>query len=302
VITADGLTKRYGPNVAVDTLSFDVEPGRVTGFLGPNGSGKSTTMRLMLGLDRPNAGSSTFNGVRYHDLRHPLREVGSLLDASYLHPSRKARHHLWSIAASNGIPKSRIDEVLAMVGLTEVADKRAGTYSLGMKQRLGLAGALLGDPGTLILDEPGNGLDPEGIRWIRDFLSYLARQGRTVFVSSHLLSEMVQTADDLVVIGQGRLIAQCTTDEFVARAADSTVRVRAAELHRLHAALRRHSLHAEPADGALTVATAQPEQVGQIAAAEGIVLHELVQQRGSLEQAFLRLTQDAVDFRGEAPA
>jgi ABC-2 type transport system ATP-binding protein len=297
VITADGLTKRYGTNLAVDALSFTVEPGRVTGFLGPNGSGKSTTMRLMLGLDRPNAGRSTFNGVAYHDLRHPLREVGSLLDASYLHPSRKARHHLWSIAASNGIPKSRIDEVLAMVGLSEVANKRAGTFSLGMKQRLGLAGTLLGDPGTLILDEPGNGLDPEGIRWIRDFLSYLARQGRTVFVSSHLLSEMSLMADHLVVIGRGHLIEEGSVDDIVSRYADAFVRVRSPQMAQLADLLTREGATAAADTTSADVRGIAIERIGEVAASNGIVLHELTNDRGSLEDAFLALTGHTQTYR-----
>jgi ABC-2 type transport system ATP-binding protein len=302
VITADALTKRYGTNLAVDSLSFTVEPGRVTGFLGPNGSGKSTTMRLMLGLDRPNAGTSSFDGVRYHDLRHPLREVGSLLDAAYLHPSRKARHHLWSIAASNHIPKSRVDEVLAMVGLTEVADKRAGTFSLGMKQRLGLAGALLGDPGTLILDEPGNGLDPEGIRWIRDFLSYLAHQGRTVFVSSHLLSEMSLMADHLVVIGRGHLIEEGSVDDIVSRYTDAFVRVRSPQMARLAELLASEGATASVDTTNADVRGIAIERVGEVAAANGIVLHELTNDRGSLEDAFLALTGHTQTYRAQAPA
>jgi ABC-2 type transport system ATP-binding protein len=299
VITADGLTKRYGTSVAVDDLSFTVEPGRVTGFLGPNGAGKSTTMRLMLALDRANAGTSTFNGVSYHDLRHPLREVGSLLDAGYLHPSRKARHHLWAIASSNRIPKARVDEVLAMVGLTEVADKRAGTFSLGMKQRLGLAGALLGDPGTLILDEPGNGLDPEGIRWIRDFLSYLARQGRTVFVSSHLLSEMSLMADHLVVIGRGRLIEEGSVDDIVSRYTDAFVRVRSPQMPQLAELLTSQGATATVDATAADVRGIAIERIGELAATNGIVLHELSNDRGSLEDAFLTLTGHSQTYRAQ---
>ena len=215
MIEVTGLRKRFGSKVAVDGLSFTVQPGRVTGFLGPNGSGKSTTMRCMIGLDRAEAGSASFRGNPYRSFRQPLREVGLLLDAGYVHPGRSARNHLRWIAASNSIPRSRVDEVLELVGLTSVGGDRVKGYSLGMKQRLGLAAAMLGDPHTIILDEPANGLDPEGIRWIRDVLVHLAGQGRTVFVSSHLLGEMAHMADDLVVIGQGRLIEQCTTKEFV---------------------------------------------------------------------------------------
>jgi ABC-2 type transport system ATP-binding protein len=219
VIKAQGLTKRYGSAVAVDRLSFDVRPGTVTGFLGPNGSGKSTTMRLILGLDRPDAGQVRIGGRRYRDLRWPLREVGALLEAKMFHPGRSARSHLAALAVSNDIPRPRVDEVLGMVGLTDTAGRRAGKFSLGMAQRLGIAAALLGDPGVLLLDEPVNGLDPEGIRWIRDLLKSLAGQGRTVFVSSHLISEMALTAEHLVVIGQGRLLADTSVAELSARSA-----------------------------------------------------------------------------------
>ena len=219
MIEARGLVKRYGATLAVDRLSFDVRPGMVTGFLGPNGSGKSTTMRLILGLDAPNAGAVRIGGRRYHDLAWPLREVGALLEAGAFHPGRSARAHLAALAASNGIGRARVDEVLDVVGLTEGAGRRAGRFSLGMAQRLGIAAALLGDPGVLVLDEPVNGLDPEGIRWIRDLLRSLAAQGRVVFVSSHLISEMAQTADHLVVIGQGRLLADTSVAELSARSA-----------------------------------------------------------------------------------
>ena len=219
MIEARDLTKRYGPTVAVDALSFDVLPGSVTGFLGPNGSGKSTTMRLILGLDRPDAGQVRVAGRRYRELRWPLREVGALLEAKAFHPGRSARSHLATLAASNAIPQSRVDEVLGLVGLAGAARRRAGKFSLGMAQRLGVAAALLGDPGVLLLDEPVNGLDPEGIRWIRDLLTSLAAQGRTVFVSSHLISEMALTAERLVVIGQGRLLAETTVAELSAGAA-----------------------------------------------------------------------------------
>ena len=219
MIEARNLTRRYGPTVAVDALSFDVRPGGVTGFLGPNGSGKSTTMRMIVGLDRPDAGQVRVGGRRYHDLRWPLREVGALLEAKAFHPGRTARSHLAALAASNAIPRARIDEVLDLVGLTSVAGLRAGKFSLGMGQRLGVAAALLGDPAVLLLDEPVNGLDPEGVRWIRELLKSLAGQGRTVFVSSHLISEMALTAERLVVIGQGRLLTHTTVAEMSARAA-----------------------------------------------------------------------------------
>ena len=217
MIEARGLVKRYGSTIAVDNLSFDVMPGTVTGFLGPNGAGKSTTMRMMLGLDRPDAGSVRIGGKSYHDLRSPLREVGALLEAKAFHPGRTARSHLNALAVSNSIPKGRVNEVLAITGLEKAADRRAGKFSLGMSQRLGIAAALLGDPAVLLLDEPVNGLDPEGIRWIRNLLKNLAAQGRTVLISSHLISEVAQTADDLIVVGQGRLLAQTTVAELSAR-------------------------------------------------------------------------------------
>jgi ABC-2 type transport system ATP-binding protein len=217
MIEARGLVKRYGSTTAVDDLSFDVRPGTVTGFLGPNGAGKSTTMRMMLGLDRPDAGTARINGQRYHDLRWPLREVGALLEAKAFHPGRTARSHLTALAASNDIPRQRVDEVLAITGMEKAAGRRAGKFSLGMSQRLGIAAALLGDPAVLLLDEPVNGLDPEGIRWIRNLLKNLAAHGRTVLISSHLISEIAQTADQLIVIGQGRLLAQTTVAELSSR-------------------------------------------------------------------------------------
>src|SRR5688500_7202579 len=224
MIEVRGLTKRYGSTLAVDDLSFDVEPGLVTGFLGPNGAGKSTTMRMILGLDRPTAGTALVRGRRYAEFRHPLREVGALLDAKAVHPGRGARAHLRAMAYSNGIPVSRVEEVLAMVGLAGVSGRRAGTFSLGMGQRLGIAGALLGDPGVLMFDEPVNGLDPDGVRWVRELMRSLAAEGRTVFVSSHLMSEMQQTADQLVVIGRGRLIADATVDDVIGAKGNVVVR------------------------------------------------------------------------------
>jgi ABC-2 type transport system ATP-binding protein len=298
VIEASGLTKHYGSTLAVDDLSFEVRPGVVTGFLGPNGSGKSTTLRLMLQLDRADEGVATFDGSRYRQLRRPLTKVGSLLDAGYAHPSRKARHHLAAIAASNGIGRARIDEVLALVGLTEVADKRVGTYSLGMRQRLGLAAALLGDPPMLLLDEPANGLDPEGIRWIRDFLRYLAAQDRCVLVSSHLLTEVSLMAHDLVVIGQGRLIAQSSVPDFVARFARSWVRVRSPQMATLGPLLRERGAAVEYRGPDLAdVYGADPADVGELAARAGVVLHELSPQAGSLEDAYLEVTNPALEYR-----
>lgn len=297
------LTKRYGTTVAVDDLSFTVQPGQVTGFLGPNGAGKSTTMRMILGLDTPTAGTATINGLRYHELAHPLREVGALLDAKWVHPNRSARAHLQWLAASNGIPKTRVDDVLALVGLTEVAGKKAGGFSLGMSQRLGLAGALLGDPPVLLFDEPVNGLDPEGILWIRRFMQRLAAEGRTVLVSSHLLSEMSQTAEHLVVIGRGRLISDSTVGEFIARSSESSVRVRSPQLDLLRSLLTARGLTVrdeEPTDDgqALVVVGSRSDDIGTLAAENSITLHELAPQRGSLEEAFMKLTGDDVQYHG----
>jgi len=299
VIEARGLSKRYGSRLAVDNLSFDVQPGVVTGFLGPNGSGKSTTMRMLLGLDRPTAGTATFDGKPYTSYSQPLREVGALLDAGYVHPTRTARAHLRALAASNGLPARRVDDVLALVGLSEVARKRVGTYSLGMKQRLGIAAAMLGDPRTLLFDEPANGLDPEGMRWIREFLQVLASQGRTVFVSSHLLSEMSLMADRLVVIGQGRLISDSTVDEFVARFAKSWVRVESPQMAQLGQLLSSSgaSLQYENPNTAHVYGLAARD-IGALAAANGIVLFQLANQTGSLEEAYLQVTQAATEYRG----
>jgi len=302
VIQCRGLTKHYGRKLAVDHLDFDVLPGRVTGFLGPNGSGKSTTMRCMMQLDRADAGTATFHGSPFRTLDSPLREVGVLLDAAYAHPTRKARDHLWGIAASNGIPKRRVGEVLEMVGLSEVAGDRVKQFSLGMRQRLGLAAVMLGDPHTLVLDEPANGLDPEGIRWIRNFLSYLAGQGRTVFVSSHLLSEMSLMADHLVVIGQGRLIDEGSVAEFVSRYTTTWVRVRSPQLDRLLEQARAVGATATMAGpAAADVHGSTPEQLGELAARQGITLHELSPQTGSLEDAFLELTRGTQEYNAAAP-
>ena len=297
MIEAVRLRKHYGRTKAVDDLSFTVRPGRVTGFLGPNGAGKSTTMRMVLGLDTPTGGDVTIDGKHYAELKQPLRKVGALLDAKWVHPNRSARAHLKWLAVSNGIPVSRVSEVLEVVGLTEVAHKNAGGFSLGMSQRLGIAGALLGDPEVLLFDEPVNGLDPEGILWIRQFMHRLATEGRTVFVSSHLLSEMAQTAQDLIVIGKGQLIAQTTTEQFIADATQDHVRVRSPHTAKLREILAADATVTEDAvDGALVVHGIPAAQIGEIAAEHQIVLHELSPQRGSLEDAFMQLTKESVEY------
>ena len=299
MIEVRNLTKRFGKTVAVDDLSFDVQPGRVTGFLGPNGSGKSTTMRCMVGLDRHERGSTTFHGKRYRSMAAPLHEVGILLDASYVHPSRSGRNHLRWLAASNGIPKARVDEVLEMVGMTDAANRKLKAYSLGMKQRLGLAATLLGDPATIILDEPANGLDPEGVRWIRDFLRHYANQGRSVLVSSHLLAEMALLAQDLVVIGKGKLISQSSVGDFVGHHSTAWVKVRSPQLQALIDALARGGAQVKRADDGASadVFGLTIEQVGDAAAAAQVTLHELSTQRESLEDAFLTATADAQEYR-----
>ena len=301
MIEIRGLTKRFGRTVAVDALSFDVNPGRVTGFLGPNGSGKSTSMRCMLALDRPDAGTAMFDGRPYDTIRKPLFEVGALLDAGYVHPGRSGRNHLRTLAAANGIGNERVDEVLALVGLTDAAKRRVGTYSLGMRQRLGLAGVLLGDPKVVILDEPANGLDPEGIRWIRDVLVHLAGQGKTVLVSSHQLSEMAQMADDLVVIGMGRLIQTGSVEEFVALHARRWVRVRSPQITEFSNALRQTGATITDVGGsAIDVVGSTAAEIGELAARSGVVLHELAPQQGSLEEAFLEATASAQEYRSSA--
>ncbi|SMD08964.1 ABC transporter ATP-binding protein [Lentzea albidocapillata] len=300
MIEAIGLTKRYGRTVAVDDLSFTVQPGRVTGFLGPNGAGKSTTMRMILGLDRPTAGRVLIDGKPYTELHRPLQTVGALLDAKWVHPNRSARAHLRWLAKSNGLPDNRVDAVLEAVGLTQVAGKNAGGFSLGMSQRLGIAAALLGDPKVLLFDEPVNGLDPEGILWIRTFMQNLAAEGRTVLVSSHLLSEMAVTASELIVIGRGKLITQSTTQEFIDSATGNTVLVRSPQLFKLGPLLVDKGFTVrDGADGALSVSGATSDQIGDIAGANGVVLHELSPQRGSLEEAFMQLTGDAVEYHAE---
>jgi ABC-2 type transport system ATP-binding protein len=301
MIEAESLSKRYGGKTAVDDLSFVVRPGVVTGFLGPNGAGKSTTMRLLLGLDRPGGGTCRINGKTYVDFPAPLREVGALLEARAVHTGRSARNHLLAMAATNGIKRSRVDEMLGLVGLDEVAGKRAGGFSLGMGQRLGIASALLGDPGTLLLDEPVNGLDPEGILWIRNLLKGLAAEGRTVFVSSHLMSEMAVTATELVVVGRGRLIAAGSVEQLVGRASGGAVVVRTRDADRLAAALQGPGRHIEPAGAeTLNVSGMSSEAVGLVAAREGVPLIELTPVQATLEEAFMEITRDAVEFHGGA--
>jgi len=297
VIEAAGLTKRYGPTLAVDHLSFAVQPGVVTGFLGPNGAGKSTTMRLVLALDTPTSGRVTVNGRRYAERRFPLHEVGALLDAMALHPGRTGYAHLLAIARSNGIGRKRVDVVLDQVGLTAAAGRRAGTYSLGMKQRLGIAAALLGDPEILLFDEPVTGLDPEGIVWIRTLFHTLAAEGRTVFVSSHLMSEMAQTAQHLIVIGRGRLIADASLEDILARGT-SSVRVRSPRSDDLSQLITRAGGNVRSDNGALDVTGLDARAIGELAAAHGIVLHELAPQQASLEEAFFELTDDSVEYHG----
>jgi ABC-2 type transport system ATP-binding protein len=301
VIEAVGLTKRYGDKVAVDDLSFEVQPGTVTGFLGPNGAGKSTTFRCILGLDRPTAGRMTVNGRSYREIPAPLHEVGALLEARSVHPGRSARNHLRMLAATHGISARRVDEVLGMVGIEEVADRRVGGFSLGMGQRLGVAVALLGDPQVLLLDEPVNGLDPEGIRWIRQLLGDLARQGRTIFVSSHLMSEMAQTAEHVIVIGRGKLIADASIEQIVSAASGARVRVRSPRRDELATALTAQGFTATAieADG-LDVAGASAAAIGDLAFAHGIVLHELTTQEATLEEAYMQLTAEDVEFAAHA--
>lgn len=298
VIHAEALTKRYGDKVAVDSLDFTVQPGTVTGFLGPNGAGKSTTMRMVMGLDRPSGGDVTVNGKHYRDHKAPLQEVGALLDARQFQPGRTARNHLRVIAATNGIPRSRVDEVISMVGLDEVADKRVKGFSLGMGQRLGIAGALLGDPETIILDEPVNGLDPEGILWIRNLLKHYANLGRTIFVSSHLMSEMSQTADHLIVIGRGRLIADMSMAEFIKKSSQNHVLVRGPEPEQLCRTIEAAGgeVTTDPTGG-LEVTKLSAAQIGDAVAAARLTLHELAPQMASLEQAFMELTHDSVEYQ-----
>jgi ABC-2 type transport system ATP-binding protein len=300
MITAHALTKRYGAAVAVDNLTFEVSPGVVTGFLGPNGSGKSTTMRMIMGLDRPDGGSALINGKPYCELDWPLRQVGALLDAKAFHPARTARNHLRWLALTSDISLGRVDEVLAEVGLTSVANRRVGKFSLGMTQRLGIAAALLGDPGVLLFDEPVNGLDPEGIRWVRHFLRDLASQGRTVLVSSHLISEMALTAERLIVIGRGRLIAETSVAEFTARSSGGAVKLVTPDLPAFSVALGAAGANVAESDGSVTVDGMTAAQIGDLAARDGFRVHELTTVTASLEDAFMELTQDEVEYRPSA--
>ena len=294
------LTKRFGTTVAVDDLSFNVGPGRVTGFLGPNGAGKTTTMRVILGLDRPNSGTALVNGTAYAGVRWPLREVGALLDAKGVHPGRSARAHLTWMAQSNGIPTRRVDEVLDLVGLTPVANRRAGGFSMGMGQRLGIAAAMLGDPGILMLDEPVNGLDPEGIVWVRNLLKHLAVQGRSIFVSSHLMSEMALTADHVVVIGRGRLIADTSIAQFISGSSQVEVLVRSPQSRTLCGLLVDAGAEVVAgAGGAWRVRGLTSARIGDLAAEHRVALHELTPQQASLEEVFMRLTQDSLEFAAE---
>ena len=297
MIEARGLTKRYGSKTAVDDVTFTVRPGKVTGFLGPNGAGKSTTMRMVVGLDAPTRGTVTVNGKRYDQHRAPLHEVGALLDAKAVHTGRSAYHHLLAMATTHGIGRARVREVIDMTGLAAVASKRVGGFSLGMGQRLGIASALLGDPHTLLLDEPVNGLDPEGVLWVRNLVRHLAAEGRTVFLSSHLMSEMALTADHLVVVGRGRVVADAPVAEIIGRSGTTTVRVRSPQAARLAEALSRGGATVTSLDSlSLEVLGAGAEHIGEVAAASGVVLHELTPLSRSLEEAYLALTADEVEY------
>ncbi len=309
MIEAHGLTKRYGPKTAVDGVTFTVRPGIVTGFLGPNGAGKSTTMRMIMGLDRPTAGTVTVNGLPYAQLRSPLTQVGALLEARAVHPGRSARMHLRVLAATHGLPTSRVDEVIELTGLESVARKRVGGFSLGMGQRLGIAAALLGDPKTLILDEPVNGLDPEGVLWVRNLARYLASQGRTVFLSSHLMSEVALTADHVIVIGKGRILADTSVKDFTAGASRKVVRVRTPRATALASAIVRAGGTATPVPDDQAVGDAPPTllevagldapAIGELALTAEVALHELTPVASTLEQAYMELTADSVEYRTE---
>ncbi|GHB48553.1 ABC transporter ATP-binding protein [Streptomyces cirratus] len=303
MIELEGLTKRFGAKTAVDNLSFQVRPGVVTGFLGPNGAGKSTTMRMMLDLDNPTSGTVRIDGKHYRDLPEPLKHIGALLDAKSMHGGRSAYNNLLCLAQSNRIPERRVAEVLDLVGLTPVARKKSKGFSLGMGQRLGIASALLGDPEILMFDEPVNGLDPEGIHWIRNLMKRLASEGRTIFVSSHLMSEMALTADHLIVIGQGRLLADLPMADFIHQNSRSYVRLRSPQQERLKDVLHEAGINAVsvPATGTLEIDGVGPERLGELAAQHQIVLHELSPQRASLEEAFMRMTADSVEYHAHAP-
>ena len=301
MIEAKGLSKRYGSTTAVDDITFTVAPGKVTGFLGPNGAGKSTTMRMIVGLDRPSAGTVTINGRPYRDHRTPLAQVGTLLDAKAIHTGRSAANHLRAMAATHGIAKARVDEVIEMTGLQGVAHRRAGGFSLGMGQRLGIASALLGDPETLILDEPVNGLDPDGVVWVRTLVRHLASEGRTIFLSSHLMSEMALTADHIIVIGRGRILADAPVQEIIARASSTTVRVRTPQAAALEALMRRFGATVTSTEAdVLEVQGSSAPAIGDAAAAAAIPLHELVPLHGSLEDAYMQLTADDVEYHSAA--
>jgi len=303
MIEARSLTKRYGEKVAVDHLSFSVEPGKITGFLGPNGAGKTTTMRLILGLDHPSVGTVTVNGKAFRQLAHPMHEVGALLDAKAVHGGRSAYNHLLCLAQTNNLPRRRVGEVLELVGLSEVAKKRSKGFSLGMGQRLGIAAALLGDPAILMFDEPVNGLDPEGILWIRNLMKALAAEGRTIFVSSHLMSEMENTADHLLVIGRGKLIADCTVAEFIARNSVQTVRVRTPQREALvQLVTEAGGSVLDGADGVIVVQGLSVDRIGDLAFENVIRLHELAPAQASLEAAFMELTASSVEFHAGMPA
>jgi ABC-2 type transport system ATP-binding protein len=305
MIEVQGLTKQYGAKIAVDNLSFGIEPGKVTGFLGPNGAGKTTTMRCILGLDYADAGTVTVGGRDYHDLAYPMREVGALLEAKAVHGGRSAYNHLLCLAQTNSLPRRRVGEVLELVGLSEVAKKRSKGFSLGMSQRLGIAATMLGDPKVLMFDEPVNGLDPEGILWIRNLMKALAAEGRTVFVSSHLMSEMANTADHLIVIGRGKLIADCSMQDFVARSSGAAVRVRTPSADDLIKALTSRGATAttvaNDADGAIEVRGLTAEVIGDVAFDQGIRLHELTVVHASLEEAFMELTASSVEYHAGVP-
>jgi ABC-2 type transport system ATP-binding protein len=302
MIEAIGLTKRYGDRTAVDGLTFTVRPGTVTGFLGPNGAGKSTTMRMILGLDAPTSGTVTVHGKPYRELASPMREVGALIDAKAVNGGRSAYAHLLCLAQTNNLPRRRVDEVLELTGLTEVARKRSGGFSLGMGQRLGIAAALLGDPEVLMFDEPVNGLDPDGIRWIRQLMRGLAAEGRTIFVSSHLMSEMEHTADHLIVIGRGRLQADCSVREFIERNSELSVTVRTPQAAELTLLLAAEGAHVSSKDsGELTVRGARPERIGDLAHEHRIRIHELAPRQASLEEAFMEMTKDDVEYRAVSP-
>jgi len=303
MIEVRNLSKRYGSKLAVDGLTFTVSPGRVTGFLGPNGAGKTTTMRLLLGLAKPDSGEATIGGVRYRDLVLPLRTVGALLEAKAVHGGRSGRDHLLCMAQAQGLPRRRVDEVIGLVGLEEVAGKRAGGFSLGMGQRLGIAAALLGDPEVLVLDEPVNGLDPEGILWIRNLMKRLAADGRTVLVSSHLMNEMAVTADHLIVIGRGGLLANCSTAAFIERHAQSQVLVKTPDAAQLSELVTAEGGSVRPADDAALIVTGTPApRIAELAASARIVVYELTPQRASLEEAFMEMTRDSVEYGGRPAA